>query len=60
MSMIDWAEYETEIACKREKSSKDKGEFDYDGACYKSALKAYKSLCEDGHSGMSFEYTKTF
>lgn len=27
-------------------------------ACYKSALKAYKSLAEDGHSGMSFNFTR--
>lgn len=31
--------------------------FDYSGECYKSALKAFKSLCDDGHSGYSFSIT---
>lgn len=60
MSMLDWAEREVEIACKheREASKVPKGEWDYGCACYKSALKAYKSLMEDGHSGMSISLTK--
>lgn len=28
--------------------------FDYEGECYKSALKAFKSICDDGHSGLSY------
>ena len=32
--------------------------FDYGCACYESAFKAFSSLCEDGHSGMSFGFTK--
>lgn len=59
MSMKDWAEREVEIACERErKNSKEEGEWDYGCACYESALKAYKSLMEDGHSGCSIGITK--
>lgn len=32
--------------------------FDYGCGCYESAYKAFLSLCEDGHSGMSFGFTK--
>lgn len=64
--MYDWAERECRIACKREnpdfefdnKSLNDEEKFDYGCNCYLSALKAYKSLMEDGHSGMSFSFTK--
>lgn len=55
-----WAEREIEIACKLERSksgSKDE-EWDYGCACYESALKAYKSLYEDGHSCFSIGMTK--
>ena len=31
--------------------------FDYNGECYKSALKAFKSICDDGHSGLSHSIT---
>lgn len=59
MSMSEWAEREVQLACAREKAlSEDKDEWDYGCACYESALKAYKSLCEDGHSGFSFGLTK--
>lgn len=58
MSMLEWAKREVEIACKRENPDKKKGEFDYGCACYESALKAFESLCEDGHSGMSIGFTK--
>lgn len=58
MSMKDWAEKEIEIACKRENPNWDGESFDYGCSCYQSALKAYKSLCEDDHSGMSFDITK--
>lgn len=47
--MKDWAENEVNIAIK------DCDE--YTKNCYLSALKAYKSLCEDGHSGASFSIT---
>jgi len=60
MSMQTWAEKEIEIACKRERadSKVEDGEWDYGCACYESALKAYKSLMKDGHSGFSIRLTK--
>ena len=60
MSIYNWAEQECRIACKKEKPdfNFDSEDFDYGCSCYKSALKAYKSLCEDGHSGASFNFTR--
>ena len=58
MRMSDWAKREVEIACKKENPNWDGESFDYGCACYQSALKAYQSLCEDEHSGMSFSLTK--
>lgn len=53
-----WAENEISLACKHEKPDRKDGEWDYGCACYESALKAFKSLCEDGHSGFSIGLTK--
>lgn len=58
MSMMDWARREVEIACEREAPDRKDGEWDYGCACYESALKAYESLCGDGHSGFSWGITK--
>ena len=60
MSIYDWAEQECRLACKRENPDFDfdGNDFDYGCSCYKSALKAYKSLVEDEHSGMSFSFTR--
>lgn len=58
MSMLEWAEKEIEIACKREAPDREEGEWDYGCACYESALKAFKSLMEDEHSGFSIGMTK--
>lgn len=60
MSMYDWAEQECRIACKKENPdfNFDSEDFDYGCSCYKSALKAYKSLREDDHSGASFNFTR--
>ena len=58
MTTNEWAEREIEIACKKENPNWDGKSFDYGCACYQSALKAYKSLCEDEHSGFSFGLTK--
>lgn len=60
MSIYEWAEQECRLACKQENPNFDfdSDEFDYGCNCYKSALKAYKSLLEDGHSGMSFSFTR--
>lgn len=57
-SISSWAEKEVEIACKHERDNTPDGEWDYGCACYESALKAYKSLMEDGHSGFSIGLTK--
>ena len=59
MSMSEWAKREVEIACKRERGDDENPNMsDYGCACYESALKAFESLCEDGHSGMSIGFTK--
>ena len=58
MSMMEWAKREIEIASKRERGDKPEDEWDYGVACYESALKAFESLCGDGHSGMSIGFTK--
>lgn len=42
----------------RENPDRKPGEWDYGCACYESALKALKSLLEDGHSGFSISLTK--
>lgn len=56
--ILDWAKREVEIACKKENPNRKEGEFDYGCACYESALKAFESLCEDGHSGFSIKMTQ--
>ena len=61
MSTLQWAEQECRIACRKENPdfNFDSDDFDYGCSCYKSALKAFKSLCEDGHSGTSWNFTKS-
>ena len=58
MSMMDWAKREVEIACKRKNPNRKEGEFDYECACYESALKALESLCKDGYSRFSIKMTQ--
>ena len=58
-NMLDWAEREVAIACEKENLIKKDGEFDYGCACYESALKAFKTLCNDGHSGFSIKITQS-
>lgn len=55
-----WAEKEVKlaIASERKASGVNKG-WDYGSACYKSALRALKSLEKDGHSGFSIQMTKS-
>jgi hypothetical protein len=53
-----WAENEVEIACKKENKDWDGKSFDYACSCFQSALKAYKTLENDGHSGFSWNVTK--
>ena len=57
-SMELWAENEVALACKREAPDRKEGEWDYGCACYESALKAFRSLCTDGHSGFSIGLTR--
>lgn len=60
LSFSSWAEKEIELACKSElDASENKEDAEYGIMCYKSALKAFKSLMEDGHSGYSIEITKS-
>ena len=58
MNMKEWAEREIRIACEKERGNKAEDEWDYGVACYESAFKAFRSLMEDGHSGMSIGFTK--
>lgn len=58
-SMLDWAKREVDIACKKENPNRKEGEFDYGCACYESAMKAFESLCDDGHSGFSIKMTQS-
>ena len=59
MSMLEWAEKEIEIACKNENPDRKEGEFDYGCACYEGALKAFETLCNQGHSGLSIKLTQS-
>lgn len=62
MSMLSWAENEVKLKKEAErKSLKDEDSMfcGYVDGCLDSALKAYKSLTEDGHSGMSFSITRS-
>lgn len=52
-----WAEEEIRIACERERGGTSEDKWDYGVACYESALKAFRSLLEDEHSGMSIGFT---
>ena len=58
MDMSEWAKREVEIACKKENPDGNGECFDYGCACYESALRAYESLCNDGHSGFSIKMTQ--
>ena len=61
MSTDIWAKREVELA-KNEalKSGADNCSAHYICECLNSALKAFNSLCEDGHSGASMEQTLMF
>ena len=55
-----WAAREVALACQSERvSAEDTDDWDYGVACYESALRAYQSLCRDGHSGFSIQITKS-
>lgn len=66
--METWVEREVKIAidrehavdkedCEKRGKKYNPKDFSYGGEIYKSALKAYKSLLKDGHSGMSWAFT---
>ena len=61
-NMIEWAKNEIRLAligrdeCTDDEC--DKIAYEYAKNCYASALKAYESLLEDDHSGMSISITK--
>ena len=57
MSMYDWARQEVQLA-KAELKGNRNDEAQYMIACYDSALRAYKKLIEDGHTGTSFAITR--
>ena len=56
---LEWAKREVQIACEKERGNAKEGEFDYGCTCYESALKAFESLLEDGHSGFSIKITQS-
>lgn len=67
-AMETWVEREVKIAIDREHAADKEDcekrgkkynpkDFSYGGSIYESALKAYKSLLKDGHSGMSWAFT---
>ena len=61
MDNMEWAKNEVHIALEREASVDDKNVgigYEYVKNCFESALKAYESLCRDGHSGMSISITR--
>lgn len=53
MKDLEWAKREVELACQKENPNRKDGEFDYDCACYESALKAFESLHGNDHSAFS-------
>ena len=60
ISMLHWAEREIELAITSEKAaSNGKDEWNYGVECYKSAMRAFQSLIDDNHSGMSIQITKS-
>ena len=61
MDLLKWAERELEIVRNTLKISpeEEKGENNYILGCYESAFKAFKSLLDDQHSGLSISITKS-
>lgn len=59
-SMLRWARNEVELAIKTEKEASGvSDEWGYGVECYKSAMRAFQSLLNDNHSGMSIQITKS-
>lgn len=60
MDMLNWAQKEIELAIESEKkSSEGTKDWEYGVACYESAMRAYKALLDDNHSGMSIQIAKS-
>lgn len=58
MTVYELAELKIKEACQRENPDWDGKSFDYGCSIYQSALKAFKSVCDDEHSGASYGFTK--
>ena len=58
MTVHELAELKIKEACQRENPDWDGKSFDYGCSIYQSALKAFKSVCDDNHSGVSYGFTK--
>ena len=56
--MLKWAEREIDHALRTSANDVNDPSYQYFKSCCESALKAFKSLLEDGHSGMSISITK--
>lgn len=54
MTVHELAELKIKEACQRENPDWDGESFDYGCSIYQSALKAFKSVCDDKHSGASY------
>lgn len=55
----DWAGREVDLACNKEREmSEKKGDEEYGIACYKGALRAYRSLMRDDYTGSGISITK--
>lgn len=52
-----WAENEIRIACEAERGDAMETAYDYGVFYYESALRAFRSLVKDGHTGMSIGIT---
>ena len=57
MNMMEWAENEVKIVFDKRNANEDDSCYLYTKSCYESALKAYKTLMKDDHSGMSWNIT---
>lgn len=57
MGVLDWAKREVDVVIANTKKLANE-ECEYYSQCCISALKAYESLCEDGHSGFSIRVTQ--
>lgn len=55
----DWAAREIALACQQEKEAAEgTDDWNYGVACYESALRAYRCLMRDGHSGFDIAVAK--